>query len=80
MSKQPPPAPTASAGGPCPTLIQINAPAMEVYPAPWHPQRQIYISYCELSETELNSPWEENNSKVKPTQDSDKEDSNRYPP
>ena len=23
MSKQPPPAPTASAGGPCPTVIQL---------------------------------------------------------
>ena len=30
MSKQPPPAPTASAVGPCPT------PALEVYPAPSH--------------------------------------------
>ena len=38
MSKQPPPAPTASAVGPCPTSIQIsrNVPALEVYPAPSH--------------------------------------------
>ena len=37
MSKQPPPAPTASAVGPCPTVIQIvGAPALEVYPARSH--------------------------------------------
>ena len=30
MSKQPPPAPTASAVGPCPTLIQISRT-----PRPW---------------------------------------------
>ena len=37
MSKQPPPAPTASAVGPCPTVIQIvGRPALEVYPAPSH--------------------------------------------
>ena len=37
MSKQPPPAPTASAIGPCPIVIQIvGAPALEVYPAPSH--------------------------------------------
>ena len=38
MSKQPPPAPTASAVGPCPTSIQISrtSPALEVYPAPSH--------------------------------------------
>ena len=35
MSKQPPPAPTASAVGPCPTIIQIvEGPGLEVYPAP----------------------------------------------
>ena len=33
MSKQPPPAPTASAVGPCPT---VDAPALEVDPAPLH--------------------------------------------
>ena len=38
ISKQPPPAPTASAVGPCPTIIQIvGRPALEVYLAPWHP-------------------------------------------
>ena len=38
-SKQPPPAPTASAVGPCPTLIQIVGhpdTRLEVYPAPSH--------------------------------------------
>ena len=33
MSKQPPPAPIASAVGPCPTL---DTPALEVYQAPSH--------------------------------------------
>ena len=33
----PPPAPTASAIGPCPTTIQIvGRPALEVYPGPSH--------------------------------------------
>ena len=37
MSKQRPPAPTASAVGPCPTEIQIvGRPALEVYPTPLH--------------------------------------------
>ena len=37
MSKQPPSAPTASAVGPCPTVIQIvGRPALEVYPGPSH--------------------------------------------
>ena len=37
MSNQPPPAPTASAIGPCPTIIQIvGPPALEVYPGPSH--------------------------------------------
>ena len=37
MSKQPPPAPTASAVGPCPTIIQtVGRPALEVYPGPSH--------------------------------------------
>ena len=37
MSKQPPPAPTASAVGPCPTVIQIvGRPGTGVYPAPSH--------------------------------------------
>ena len=37
MSKQPPPAHTASAVGPCPTVIQIvGRPALEVYPASSH--------------------------------------------
>ena len=37
MSKQPPPVPTASAIGPCPTIIQIvGRPALEVYPGPSH--------------------------------------------
>ena len=37
MSKQPPPAPTASAVGPCPTVSKLqDAPALEVYPAPSH--------------------------------------------
>ena len=41
MSKQPPPAPTASAAGPCPTVIQIG----EVYPAPsHHPRYKMEIS------------------------------------
>ena len=37
MSKQPPPAPTASAVGPCPTVSKLqDIPALEVYPAPPH--------------------------------------------
>ena len=37
MSKQPPLAPTASAVGPCPTVIQIvGPPALEAYPGPSH--------------------------------------------
>ena len=37
MSKQPPPAPTASAVGPCPTVSKLqDAPALEVYPTPSH--------------------------------------------
>ena len=37
MSKQPPPAPTASAVGPCPTVIQsVGRPALEDYPGPSH--------------------------------------------
>ena len=41
MFKQPPPAPTTSTVGPCPTLIQISK-ALEVYPAPsLHPTTPI---------------------------------------
>ena len=37
MSKQPPPAPIASAIGPCPTVIQtVGRLALEVYPGPMH--------------------------------------------
>ena len=37
MSKQPPPAPTASAEGPCPTIVQtVGRPGTGVYPAPSH--------------------------------------------
>ena len=37
MSKPPPPAHTASAIDPCPTVIKIvGRPTMEVYPAPSH--------------------------------------------
>ena len=37
MSKQPPPAPTASAVGPCPTVIHIvSSPGSGSYPAPSH--------------------------------------------
>ena len=36
MSKQTPSAHPASAVGPCPTLIQIDTPALEVYPALSH--------------------------------------------
>ena len=39
MSKPPPTAPTASAIGPCPTVIKIvgrPGTALEVYPAPSH--------------------------------------------
>ena len=37
MSKQPPPAPTVSAVGPCPTAIQIvGRPSTGFYPAPSH--------------------------------------------
>ena len=41
MSKQPPPAPTASTVGPCPTLTQISRTPrhLEVYPAPSHHPR-----------------------------------------
>ena len=47
MSKQPPPAPTARAVGPRPTLIQISRtyPALEVYPAPSHHPTTPYIIY-----------------------------------
>ena len=45
MSKQPPPAPTASAEGPCPTIIQIvGRPGTESLPStiapPDHPQKE----------------------------------------
>ena len=51
MSKQPPPAPTASAIGPCPTLIQIvGRPSTEsllsTFAPPDHPR-----SYWNLIET-----------------------------
>ena len=36
MSKQAPPASTASAVGPCLTIIKIGRTALEVYPAPSH--------------------------------------------
>ena len=37
MSKPPPPAPTASAIGPCPTVIKfVGRPGLEGYPAPSH--------------------------------------------
>ena len=51
MSKPPPPAPTASAIGPCPTIIQIvGRPALEVYPAPsHHPTTPGYVmNYVDL--------------------------------
>ena len=45
MSKQPPPAPTASAVGPCPTIIQIvGRPGTRSLPStiapPDHPQHE----------------------------------------
>ena len=44
MSKQHPPTPTASAIGPCPTIIQIaGAPAMEIYQIL---QSIIAVYYC----------------------------------
>ena len=54
MSKQPPPTPTVSAVGPCPTVSKLkDAPALEVYPAPSHhpttpKNEQIYFhnEYC----------------------------------
>ena len=45
MSKQPPPAPTASAVGPFPTLIQ-DAPALKVYPAPSHHPTTDHLVGC----------------------------------
>ena len=48
MSKQPPPAPTTSAVGPCPTVIQIEGRlALEVYPAPSHHPTTPHISLSE---------------------------------
>ena len=52
MSNQPPPAPTASAVGPCPTVIQIVAPALEVYPAP-SPHPTTPTCYIGTSEKDL---------------------------
>ena len=51
MSKQPPPAPTASAVGPCPTVIKIvGRPGTESLPStfapPDHPQ--ILRKYCDI--------------------------------
>ena len=48
MSKQPPPAPTASAVGPCPTIIKIvGRPSIASLPStfapPDHPQSKMYI-------------------------------------
>ena len=41
MSKQPPPAPTASAVGPCPTVIQIvGRPATGSLPSTIHLERE----------------------------------------
>ena len=46
MSKQPPPAPIASAVGPCPTVIQnVGSPEVEVYPAPSHNPMEKFIGY-----------------------------------
>ena len=40
MSKQPPPAPTASTIGPCPTISKLkDAPVLEVYTGPSHHPR-----------------------------------------
>ena len=42
LSKQPPPVPTASTIGPCPTVIQIvGRPALEDYPEPLHTRVQV---------------------------------------
>ena len=48
MSKQPPPAPTASALGPCPTVIQIvGRPGTGSLPStiasPDHPRRHVIL-------------------------------------
>ena len=50
MSKQPPPAPTASAEGPCPTIIQIvGRPGTGSLPStiapPDHPLRILYTKH-----------------------------------
>ena len=37
MTKQPPTAPTASAVGPCPTIIQISAEVLSKFSVPGHP-------------------------------------------
>ena len=54
MSKQPPPAPTASAVGPCPTVIQIvGRPGTGSLPStiapPDHPQRPFEAIFQSLS-------------------------------
>ena len=58
MSKQPPPASTARAVGPCPTLIQISRtyPALEVYPAPsHHPTTPLYHILIQMGNVLLYS-------------------------
>ena len=67
MSKQPPPAPTASAVGPCPTLIKIvGRPGTENLPStfapPDHPLQHtalgLKISGCTKTDKEQNmSSW-----------------------
>ena len=52
MSEQPPPAPSASAVGPCSTVIQIvGHPDLEVYPGPSHHPTTPLIQEGQLSGT-----------------------------
>ena len=54
MSKQPPPAPTASAKGPCPTTIKIvGRPGTESLPPPSHHPTTPSPGSDKLIETQL---------------------------
>ena len=60
MSKQLPPAPTASAIGPCPTMIQIvGGPGTGIYPGPLHhpaPCPIPLVHYC-IVKTKFSIFW-----------------------
>ena len=64
MSKPPPPAPTASAIGPCPTIIQIvGRPGTGSLPRtiapPDHPLKIVGKVWCEEPDQHRRGRWEE---------------------